>query len=153
VLRKNDSLRSGASRYVPLTGGRRRLVAPYTVRMSIVNGIVSRPRGRRLPPAMLWITCFAIVPLASFGTVCLMIRLKHGQPIAVPWAQLYHLAEWFFAFLASPLIGGALAWRQSLGWVGVVLVALGAFVALFAWIWVIYSVLSLAGVPIYPNPD
>lgn len=39
----------------------------YTDDVAIVSGIVSRPRGRRLPPAIFWITCFAIVPLALSG--------------------------------------------------------------------------------------
>lgn len=116
------------------------------------SGIVLRPRGRPLPAAIFWVTCFAVVPLGSFGTAFLMVYLNGGQPISAPWVTIFRLVGIFFEFPATPVISGLLARRQGFGWLRVVMVAIGAFLALIAWISLIYSVLTAAGVQMFP-PD
>ena len=112
----------------------------------------SQPRRRRVPPVALWVACVTIVPLASFGTATLMVQLNHGHPISEPWHTLFQAVGIFFEFAAPSVIAGAFARRPGLGWIRVVLVACLAFVALIAWVWGIYSILTWSGVQMFP-PD
>ena len=118
----------------------------------MVSGILSRPHRRRLPAAIFWITCFAIVPLGSFGTATLMVEVNGGRPISAPWDTIFTIEGIFFEFPATPVISGFLARRRGFGWPRTLMVAVAAFVALIAWIWAIYSLLTWAGVQMFP-PD
>ena len=79
----------------------------------MVHGIAEPPGRRRLPAALFWAACFGIVPLASFGTVTLMVYANDGRPISAPWVTIFRLVGLFFEFAATPVIAGALARRQG----------------------------------------
>lgn len=81
-----------------------------------------------------------------------MVHLNGGRPISAPWDTIFRLVGLFFEFPATPVFSGLLARRQGFGRIRIVMVAVGAVVALIAWIWLIYSVLTWAGVQMFP-PD